>query len=321
MLTVNGDVATYGEPLLRISSGTVAPFARSEALAAAVGGAELNVGVALASLGRPTRVLGAVPDSFLGDMVVRAVAASGASTEYLARVPDSRLGVYFVEKADAPRRHRVVYDRSDSAFTKAEVADAALDGVGLLVVSGITAALGDEPRVRLEELIRRARERGVTVAIDVNHRALLWDAATAARVLRPIVAVADIVICAARDADALFGAGGTSVERAEILHATTAQNAQLVVVTDGERGAAAVSRDETWSVEAMPTRVVDRFGAGDAFVAGLLWGLTGDRSIADSLAAGAALAAMVCTVDGDSATFRASELEAVLADPSGAMLR
>lgn len=321
MLAIDGDVATYGEPLLRISSGTVASFARSEVLAAAVGGAELNVGVALASLGRPTRVIGAVPDSFLGDTVIRAVDAAGASTEYLSRVPESRLGVYFVEKADAPRRHRVVYDRAESAFTKAEVADGALDGVGLLVVSGITAALGDEPRARLEQLVRRARERGVTIAIDVNHRALLWDASTAARALRPLVAAADIVICAARDASALFGADGTSVEQAEILHATIAQNAELVAVTDGERGAAAVSRDGSWSVGALPTRVVDRFGAGDAFVAGLLWGLTGGRSIADSLAAAAALSAMVCTIEGDSATFRAPELEAVLADPSGAMLR
>src|SRR5689334_11650188 len=99
MLAIDGDIATYVEPLLRISSETVAPFARSEVLAAAVGGAERNVGVALASLGRPTRVVGAVPDSFLGDTVIRAVAAAGASTEHLVRIPGSRLGVYFVEKA------------------------------------------------------------------------------------------------------------------------------------------------------------------------------------------------------------------------------
>ncbi len=321
MLTFDGDVAAYGEPLLRLSSSAVVPFSRSEVLAVAVGGAELNVGVALASLGRPTRILGAVPDSFLGDTVVRAVEASGASAAHLVRVPDSRLGVYFVEKADAPRRHRVVYDRSGSAFATTDIPADALEGVGLLVVSGITSALGDEPHARLVALVDAAREKGARIAVDVNHRSLLWDAATAARVLRPVVAVADIVICAARDAASLFGAEGSASDRASMLRETIAPAAQLVVVTDGDRGAAAATPEGSWTVNAVPTRVVDRFGAGDAFAAGLLWALTGGRSIVDALAAAVALAAMACTIEGDTATFRSDELEAVIADPGGVMLR
>lgn len=321
MLTIDGDVATYGEPLLRFSSSAGTPFSRSETLDVAVGGAELNVGIALASLGRSTRVIGAVPDSFLGDAVVRAVAASGASVAHLVRVAGSRLGVYYVEKAEPPRRHRVVYDRMGSAFAEADVADDALAGVGLLVVSGITAALGEEQRTRLEALVASARAAGIRVAVDVNHRALLWDADTAARALRAIVGVADIVVCAARDAAALFGATGTALERAVALLASVAAAAQLVVVTDGDRGAAAATSDEECSVDAVPTRVVDRFGAGDAFTAGLLWAVTGGRSMPEALAAGVALASMACTVDGDTATFRADELESVLSDPTGVMLR
>jgi 2-dehydro-3-deoxygluconokinase len=321
ILPTAGVIAAYGEPLLRISSSPDTPFVRTQSAAIAVGGAEWNVGMALASLGRPARLLGAVPQSFLGDMVTRAAAASGADVDHVSRVDGGRLGVYYVDKAVSPRRHRVVYDRSGSAFTTTDVPAGALDGVGLLVVSGITAALGDEPRARLEALVHAARDRGARVAVDVNHRALLWDAATAGTALRALLGAADIVICASRDAESLFGAQGTPLARASQLRSDVAPESALVVVTDGDRGAVAVSADGDWSVDAVPTQVVDRFGAGDGFTAGLLWALAEGRAVDAALAAGAALAAMVCTIDGDSACFTASDLQTVIADPNGVMVR
>jgi 2-dehydro-3-deoxygluconokinase len=320
-LQTDAIIATYGEPLLRLSSPDHTRLAAADTLDVAVGGAELNVAIGLSSLGRPTRVIAAVPDSFVGDAVVRAARAAGASTDFISRVAESRMGVYYVEKASAPRGHRVVYDRRDSAFTRAEVPADALDGVGLLVVSGITAELGDASLARLERLVGEAKSRGVRVAMDVNHRALLMDAATAARTMAPLLASADLVVCASRDAASLFGAEGSALDRAHLLRRTVAVAADLVVVTDGERGAAAVSETGEWWADAVPTRMVDRFGAGDAFTAGLLWSLTSGASVDDALAAGTALAAMVCTVHGDSATFGVDELEAVLADAEGVMVR
>lgn len=320
-LQTDAIIATYGEPLLRLSSADHTRLAGADTLDVAVGGAELNVAVALSSLGRQTRVIAAVPDSFVGEAVVRAARAAGASTDFVSRVADSRMGVYYVEPASAPRAHRVVYDRRDSAFTRAEVAPGALDGVGMLVVSGITAELGDAPLARLARLIGDAKTAGVRVAMDVNHRALLMDATTAARTMAPLLASVDVVVCASRDAAALFGAEGSALDRAHRLRDTVATAAELVVVTDGSRGAAAVSEAGAWWADAVPTRIVDRFGAGDAFTAGLLWSLTGGGSVPDALAAGTTLAAMACTVRGDSATFGVAELEAVLADTEGVMVR
>ncbi|HEY9306869.1 MAG TPA: sugar kinase [Microbacterium sp.] len=321
MLTLEGAVATYGEPLLRLTGSAATRLAQTAAFDVAVGGAELNVGVALASLGREVRVIAAVPDSPLGDQVIRAIRAAGASSEHVARVPRSRIGLYFVEKTAAPRGHRVVYDRRDTAFASSDPSPDALAGVGVLVVSGITAALGDAPLARLRALIADAVARGVGVVIDVNHRALLWGTDAASRTLAPLLRSADVVICASRDAAALFHAEGPALEQARLVRETLAPHSSLVVITDGDRGAAAVSDTGHWQVPAVPTSVVDRFGAGDAFTAGLLWGLTGGRSVPAALEAGVALAAMACTIEGDSATFDAAELEAVLADPAGVMVR
>jgi 2-dehydro-3-deoxygluconokinase len=66
--------------------------------------------------------------------------------------------------------------------------------------------------------------------------------------------------------------------------------------------------------------VVDRFGAGDAFVAGLLWGLI-ERDLATALVSGAALAALNCTVAGDLSHFSVDELARVMRGGGSELLR
>jgi 2-dehydro-3-deoxygluconokinase len=63
----------------------------------------------------------------------------------------------------------------------------------------------------------------------------------------------------------------------------------------------------------VPTVTVDRLGLGDAFLAGLLFGLLQDWTLDRALAAGSALAALKATVTGDFSLARRADLCAVLA--------
>jgi 2-dehydro-3-deoxygluconokinase len=314
-------VATYGEPLLRLGAGSGRRIGSASTLDVAVGGAELNVAIALSALGRPSRFISAVPDSFLGDRVVTELRARGVLTDSIRRIAGARLGIYFVEHAGAPRATRIVYDRTGTAFAESSVTDEALEGVGTLVVSGITAALGPGPALELERLVTTARERNVRIVVDVNYRALLWSPAAAEKALTPLVRSADVLICAARDATTVFGVEGPARFGMHALRERYAPDAALVVVTDGSNGAAAVSADGEWFADAPATVVTDRFGAGDAFTAGLIWSLAAGESAQQALRAGVALAAMACTVDGDIAAFSTAELRAVMDDPAAAMVR
>lgn len=321
MLVSDALVATYGEPLLRLSTGAGSRVDRVGALDVAVGGAELNVAVALTALGRPARYISAVPDSLLGDRVITELRSRGVLTDHVQRVPNARLGLYFVEHACAPRAHRVVYDRAATAFAAAAVDHDALDGVGTLIVSGITAALGSCPATQLVQLVAAARARGIRVVVDVNYRALLWSPAVAAAALTPLLRSADVVVCAARDAHTVFGVDGPPPQRVHTLRERYAPDADLVVLTDSAKGAVAASAEGEWSAIAPATTVIDRFGAGDGFTAGLIWSLTAGEEPQRALAAGVALAAMACTVDGDIAAFSEGELRSVIDDPTAAMVR
>ena len=63
---------------------------------------------------------------------------------------------------------------------------------------------------------------------------------------------------------------------------------QVVVITLGETGAVAVSSNGTWTVEPPKIQARSSVGSGDAFLAGLLFGITSKASLADSLRMAAA---------------------------------
>lgn len=69
------------------------------------------------------------------------------------------------------------------------------------------------------------------------------------------------------------------------------------IVTDGEQGATAFSKNKQLHIPAIPTEVVDTTGAGDAFAAGVINGLLQQMSITEAMTEGANWAAIaVATV-------------------------
>ncbi len=65
-----------------------------------------------------------------------------------------------------------------------------------------------------------------------------------------------------------------------------------VVLTRGEKGVLWASRSETWSVPALPVKVVDSVGAGDAFNAGLAVGLSEGSPMLEAIALGVTAASL-----------------------------
>src|SRR3954470_5363039 len=228
-----------------------------------IAGAESNVAIGLARLGHAVRWIGRVGADEPGALVLRTLRAENVDVAYAATDPDAPTGLILFE----PRLAGVVrvgYYRTGSAgsrLTEAEVLKALSPAPRILHVTGITPALGPEPRAALAAAVAAARDAGVTVCFDVNYRSRLWPAGEAARVLRPLATAADIVVASA-DELALVAPDGP----AGLLAAGVAE----VVVTRGADGAEAVTAAGTLAVPAREVTLVDPVGAGDSFVAGYL---------------------------------------------------
>lgn len=64
------------------------------------------------------------------------------------------------------------------------------------------------------------------------------------------------------------------------------------IITDGKHGATAYTQEQQFHVPAVPARVVDTTGAGDAFASGLINGLLQQMSITEAMTEGANWAAI-----------------------------
>jgi 2-dehydro-3-deoxygluconokinase len=249
------------------------------------------------------------------------VAAAGVDVSAVRYTADGRVGLYFVEFGAAPRATEVFYDRAASSCAQAVGFDpSTLDGARFAVVSGITLGLSRHAREVALAFAAAARASGAEVVVDVNYRARLWGPDAAREATAALTREAAVVVCSARDASTVFGVAEADDRAAALAFAARfAPAARLVCLTCSERGSIAVEPGGIVTAHpAVPATVVDRFGAGDAFVAGIVDSLLSGLATADTLAFAARLAALKCTVAGDLSLASRADVTALT---SGDLLR
>lgn len=311
-------ITCFGEVLLRMSPPDRRLLVQAEGFDLAVGGAEANVGSALAMLGHRVRFAGVLSDNPLGDRALAALRGCGIDTGFVTRAT-GRMGLYFLEAGSGPRPAAITYDRTGSAFACASP-DAidfagALAGARLLHCGGITPALGLKGATLAKAAHSAACSAGVPICFDGNYRAHLWDAwdSDPAAILRELVADATILIGNHRDISLLLGrdfSGEGEARRREAAEAAfaafpnlelIASTARHLVTSDHHRISARVdSREGGYQTDEIDvTGIIDRIGTGDAFAAGVLDGWLEAGDLALMAHRGLALAALKHTIPGD----------------------
>ncbi len=304
-------VVTMGEAMIRLTPPDHERLETTRLLEVHIGGAELNVAVALAQLGVPVAWVSKLPNNPLGRRIAQEAQRFGVNTSRIVWTNEGRVGLYFYEKGAAPRPSVVVYDRKHSAINTLKVDELDWDFIGaakILHLTGITPALSDFCRHLVAGCIVRAKERRLFVSFDVNYRSRLWTPDQARTTLLTLLRSVDLLICTKDDAATLFNLSADAETVARQLQ--TSLHIPHVVVTHGDR-AVAVTPQGTFSQVGYALTEVDRLGAGDAFAAGLLYGvLNGDWDL--GLRYGLAMAAIKHTIPGDWFIGTKEEVEATL---------
>lgn len=303
------DVVTVGEAMLRLSVPPGERLEDSPTLRVSVAGAEANVAIAVARMGRSAAWLSRLPISPLGRRAAREVAHHGVDTSHVRWSSDDRMGVYFVELTKPPRPITVIYDRKGSAasaMTREDVAWEVIENANVVHISGITPALSGSCREMAAEIM----ERAPTSILDVNYRARLWPADVAASTLTKLAQRADVVILTEEDAADVFGTVGDTREVLEQVREIVEGGA--VVLTKGSNGADWLTDEGEGSAPGFAAEVIDRIGAGDAFAAGVAIGVV-DGDVAWGVARGLAMAALKLGIYGDQLRVDPTEVEALMA--------
>jgi 2-dehydro-3-deoxygluconokinase len=289
-------VVTLGETMGLFTAATPGSLSHVDHFRLGIGGAESNVAIGLARLGTPATWIGRIGDDEIGALVRREIQAEGV--EAIAIVDPGAATGLMVKSRRTPDHSRVTYYRAASAGSRLAPGDATADVIAsadLLHVTGITPALSASASAAIDIAIDIAREAGVPVSFDVNHRHALWNAERAAPVYRAIAARATVLFAGLEEA-ALLVAGDSA---AELARGLAALGPNQVVVKLGGDGCHALIDGDAIDVAAIPVAPVDTVGAGDAFVAGYLAELLAGSNPAARLSTAVRAGAFACLGAGD----------------------
>ncbi|EEV6983761.1 aminoimidazole riboside kinase [Escherichia coli] len=235
------------------------------------GGAPANVAVGIARLGGTSGFIGRVGDDPFGALMQRTLLTEGVDITYLKQDEWHRTSTVLVDLNDQGERSFTFMVRpSADLFLETTDLPCWRHGEWLHLCS---IALSAEPsRTSAFTAMTAIRHAGGFVSFDPNIREDLWQDEHLLRLcLRQALQLADVVKLSEEEWRLI--SGKTQNDR-DICALAKEYEIAMLLVTNGAEGVVVCYRGQVHHFAGMSVNCVDSTGAGDAFVAGLLTGLS-----------------------------------------------
>lgn len=228
------------------------------------GGAVFNTAIALGRLGAPAGFFSGLSTDMLGEILTNTLEASHVDTSLCARSARPTT-VAFVKLVDGQATY-AFYDENTAGRLLSESDLPVLPAtVSTLFFGGIS--LVNDPAASTYEALQAREAPARVTMIDPNIRpGFITDQATYRARISRMIARADIVKLSDEDLHWLMGDGDLAALAQQII----AQGPKVVFLTEGAKGARAVTATQDRFFAATKVTVADTVGAGDTFNAGAL---------------------------------------------------
>jgi 2-dehydro-3-deoxygluconokinase len=312
----------FGELMMRLSTKGHERIVQAREFDVSYSGAEANGAVMLEALGLESHVVSSVPDNAVGEACLAYLRQFGVHLEHVKR-NGFRLGIYYVETGASQRPSTFLYNRKGSSITELRAGDLDWDGIfegkHWFHFTGITPALSDSVADLVKSACAAARKRGLVVSADLNFRKKLWTVEKARETWKALMKNVDVLFTNEEEAEILFGikARGADVGAGKIeergyedVARQLLERFSLTYVSITLRESISASVND-WSGMIFDGRefhrsrkyhidpVVDRVGGGDAFSAGIIYGLLTGQDLQETVEFAAAASCLKHSIQGD----------------------
>jgi 2-dehydro-3-deoxygluconokinase len=330
MPPVNGPVqlTAFGEFMMRLHSAGSQRFLQTQEYRSYYAGAEANACVLLSRLGIATRYVTRVPDNDIALAGIQQLQSHGVATGHVV-YGGEKLGLYFTEPGNHIRATRVIYDRAGSSYAELQPGmidwKKALHNTAYFHWSGVAAAVTQSAADVCAEALAVAKENGVIISADFNYRSTLWKYGKKASDIMPALLQHSDVVVADLDSAAIYygiktDEGAPLEDRfkqcSEALRKQIPAMKTLAMSfrkTDGlmhdYSGAMMHQGQYYFSAAYRLPFITDQIGTGDAFTAGLLYGLMNELQPQSILEFAMACGALKQSIHGDWAIINKQEVE------------
>ncbi len=329
-------VITFGEVMMRLSPPGHSKFSQATSLELVYGGGEANVAISLAYLGMKAAHVTRFPDNALGKAATQFLRQHWLSTEHVI-YGGNMLGKYFLEKGAVHRSSEVIYEREGSSFSLIEPSmvnwEDVLKDADWFHWTGITPAISEGAAHCCLDAIKAANKLGIPVSGDINSRDNMWKyGKTMEEVMPELVQNCDIVITSSRGIREMFGLGEEKDKFRAASKNLMDHFPKIKKVVGKTRKSLSASHQQIqgkmWNgteyikTEVLDiTPVIDRVGTGDAFAAGLIYGLL-HYPDKEALEFASAACALKHTVPGDVNMVSLNNVLSLMqGDTSGSIIR
>jgi len=226
------------------------------------GGDTSNFAVAAARQGARAGYVSALGDDVYGAMLRAMWREEGVDDSGVRSDGDAFTAVYFVTH-DAAGHHFSFFRRGSAAsrLGAAQLPQAEIAAAQVLHLSGISMAISEAAREACFAAIATARDAGVRVSFDTNHRAKLWPLALAQTTIATAIAASDICLPSFDDLAVLTGLDSPEA----MVEHCLGLGARIVALKHGANGAWLAEGEQRIRIPPHPCTPVDATGAGDAF--------------------------------------------------------
>ncbi|POY35849.1 carbohydrate kinase [Solitalea longa] len=306
---MTGKVLSFGELLLRICPDMKGSWLEQNQLPFYVGGAEANVATALALWGVPSAYFTALPDNLMAHQLVSYLKSKQINTDRITFQGD-RIGLYYLPKGSDLKNAGVIYDRSNSSFSNLKPGtinwDEVFEGVSWLHFSAICPALNQQVANVCLEAVKAAKAKNITISLDLNYRAKLWQYGKKPTEIVPELAqYCTLIMGNLWAANTMLGITlqenifANDNKEAYLEHAELTSKAIMNVFPNCKAVANTFRFDKYKGIKYYTTLytnnrllvsqehstdlIIDKVGSGDCFMAGLIYGFYNELPPAETL--------------------------------------
>jgi 2-dehydro-3-deoxygluconokinase len=336
------DLLALGEVMLRFDPGEER-ISRTRQFRVWEGGGEYNVARNLRRcFGLRTSIVTALVDNPVGRLIEDLMLQGGVDLshviwrEYDGVGTTVRNGVYFLERGFGLRASLGMMDRGHTAISKLRPGDVdwetifGVEGVRWFHTGGIMCALSEASAEVTFEAMQAAKRHGVIVSFDCNYRPSLWKARGgrqgASDLNRRLAPLADVLFGHDSDLAASLGEGSLGPpwhDRAsyeQMVGRIHAEFPNIRAIATPIRRTHSANRNDWkafgWangeifeSIAFADLEILDRVGGGDAFAAGIIFGLLEGRDMQWALDCGVTHGMLAMTTAGDGSMATQAEVE------------
>ncbi|RED23653.1 2-dehydro-3-deoxygluconokinase [Flavobacterium cutihirudinis] len=331
------EIVLFGEYLLRLTPPGNKKIMQAENLEMHWAGSEANIAVSLATFKKSTRYITSLPKNDIAEAGIAQLHRYGVPTTIIEK-EKGRQGIYYYESGIGARSGKVTYDREYSSFSLLEENDIDWDEIfndaEWFHWSGITPALNENLAKICLKALKIAKEKGITISADFNFRSTLWQYGKQSHEIMPELLEYCNVVLADVDAAKLYF--NIKPEENNLVESTCSllkeklPNTKYIAMTMRyQQNSSNEYVGYLWYDNAIVAsskykidNIAERIGAGDAFMAGLIYGLQEKQPLHEVIEFATACGVMKHFVTGDMNIASKEEIELIMQQKgSGRIIR